>query len=130
MSKPESLAPVHSFLHPAAGALILGSDWLFFSGTVFTGGFGMAVAVMLGFLTGLIGVTALQHRLGRDSWGTALLKGLLSGVVIGLPFPIGGTLVGGAVLASSGLDQLRQRAARTLADTTAGKGDRKRVERD
>lgn len=104
------------FLHPAAGGLILGADWLLFSGTVSSGGFALPVSVVLGFLSGFIGVTCVQRLVGNDGLGRALLKGLLSGVVVGLPFPIGGTLLGGAVLANSGLDQMRRRAARALVE--------------
>ena len=105
-----------SFLHPASGALILGTDWLLFSGAVFSGGLALPAAVAVGFLGGLIGVTCIQRFAARQGWGRALAKGLLSGVVVGLPFPIGGTVLGGAVLAMSGLDQVRRRAARALAE--------------
>lgn len=116
------------FLHPATGGLILGLDWLLFSGTAATGAMMLPLAMAIGFFGGTLGATLLQRRLGGDSWGRALLKGLLSGFVVGLPFPIGGTLVGGAVLASSGLDQLRDRAARALIEKTSGAGEGPKIE--
>lgn len=118
----------HSFLHPASGGLILGADWLFFSGMVFTGGIGLPVSVGLGFLSGLIGVTCAQRFVAKEGWGKSVAKGLLSGVVVGLPFPIFGTLLGGAVLAMSGLDQMRDRAAAALAETAKGKPAAKEIE--
>ena len=103
------------FLHPASGALILVVDWLLFSGVLFGGGVMVVAAMFIGFVAGLVGVSAIQQRWGRESRGRALAKGVLAGVVVGLPFPVGGTLLGGAVLAASGLDQLRNRAARQVA---------------
>lgn len=107
-----------SFLHPASGGIILGADWLFFSGTVLSGGFGVLSAMPLGFLTGLVGVTCSQRFLAEENWGKAITKGILSGIVIGMPFPVFGTLVGGGVLAVSGLDEMRNRAAATLVEKT------------
>ena len=105
-----------SFLHPASGALILGADWLLFSGTVSTGGLAMPLTVTLGFLVGAIGTTACQRFAGKDGWMKSMGKGFLAGLAVGAPFPIGGTIVGGTVLASSGLSQLRERAAKALLE--------------
>ncbi len=124
MSTPqEEPTSSHSFLHPASGALILGADWLLFSGTAATGGLGMALTVPLGFLIGSIGTTASQRLVAHDSWGKSLGKGLLAGLAVGAPFPIGGTIVGGTVLASSGLHTLRERAAKALLES--GKDSKK-----
>lgn len=118
-----------SFLHPATGALILGLDWLLFSGTVATGGAALMLAVVLGLTLGGIGTCCIQRFWAKERWSRALLKGMLGGMVVGLPFPIGGTLVGGAVLASSGLDQLRDRAAKALAEKTTERGAPSRLEK-
>jgi len=118
MSRPhDESKESSSFLHPASGALILGADWLLFSGTAASGGLGMALTVPLGFLIGSIGTTASQRLVAKDSWGKSLGKGLLAGLAVGAPFPIGGTIVGGTVLASSGLHQLRERAAKALLES-------------
>jgi len=122
--------PRRSFLHPATGGLILGLDWLLFSGAAATGTVALPLAIAVGFFGGTLGATLVQRRLGGDSWGRSLLKGLMSGFVIGLPFPIGGTLVGGAVLASSGLDQLRDRTARALVDKATGREEKPGPEKD
>lgn len=105
-----------SFLHPAAGGLILGLDWLLFSSEMATGGLALPLAAVLGFVVAGLGTSFIQRFWAKEGWGRALLKGILAGIVVGVPVPIGGTLVGGAVLASSGLDQLRHRAARALAE--------------
>ncbi len=122
MTNPEDTVPIApSFLHPASGALILGSDWLLFGGTAATGGLAMPVAMALGFLAGFVGTAASQRILAKDGWGKALGKGFLAGLAVGAPLPIGGTVVGGTVLASSGLHQLRARAAKALADSSQDK---------
>jgi hypothetical protein len=105
-----------SFLHPAAGGLILGADWLLFGGTVSTGGLAMPVTATLGFLVGSIGTTLTQRFLAEEGWGKSIAKGFLAGLAVGAPMPIGGTVVGGAVLASSGLNQLRDRAAQAVLE--------------
>ena len=91
---------IRSFLHPAAGAFILGLDWLLFGGTAATGGAGLALSVVLGFLIGGLGTGLIQRIVAKDRAGAALLKGLIAGIVVGLPFPIGGRSWA-AVLASS-----------------------------
>lgn len=111
-----------SFLHPATGGLILGLDWLLFSGTVVTGAVALPIAVVLGFTVGGLGTCMIQRYWARERWSRAVSKGLLGGVVVGVPFPICGTLVGGAVLASSGLDQIRDRAARALVEKAGHPG--------
>ena len=93
------------FLHPASGALILGLDWLLFSGSVLSLGLSTPALAVLGFVTGAVGTGLLQARDGRDSRTQVLLKGLLGGLAVGVPLPIAGTAVGGAILALSGLDR-------------------------
>ena len=97
------------FLHPASGALILGLDWVLFSGSVFSLGLSTPLLGLLGFGLGSLGVALLQSRYGGDSRLKSGLKGVLGGIVIGVPMPIAGTAVGGLVLALSGLNQWRGR---------------------
>lgn len=102
----------HPFLHPASGLLILGLDWLFFSGAVVTLGLSTPALALLGFILGALGTGLLQHRYHEDSMGKTLLKGLLAGVAVGIPLPIAGTAVGGGVLALSGLNKFWERSER------------------
>lgn len=99
-----------TLLHPAAGALILGLDWLLFSETIFTGGLAVWFTGPTGLVLGGIGTGLIQRRLAGDSVRAAALKGLAAGLIVGAPFPVAGTAVGGAVLALSGLHRLRQPA--------------------
>jgi hypothetical protein len=107
--KAEAAPERRTILHPAAGGLILGLDWLLFSGTAATMGLATPLSASLGFVVGSIGTAAIQRKLAGDSRTTAALKGLAAGVVVGVPFPIAGTAVGGGILVLSGLDRLLKR---------------------
>src|SRR5664280_1986356 len=47
--------------------------------------------------------TLVQRYLAKDEWGPAIAKGLVMGIVAGVPFPVTGTVVGVPLLAWSGL---------------------------
>ncbi|HMC10218.1 MAG TPA: hypothetical protein VKH44_02965 [Pirellulaceae bacterium] len=94
---------------PATGLLIMGLDWLLFSEEAASFGLLIPFTSMVGFLAGTIGTYHLQTRHGLDSKLAAALKGLLAGILVAIPFPLAGTMVGAAILASSGLAGLRWR---------------------
>jgi len=100
------LFSVSRLLHPASGALILGLDWLLFSGTVATLGLSTVGVAVLGFGLGALGTGAVQRRYAHDSFLKSLMKGIFGSVAVGVPLPIAGTVAGGAILTMSGLDQL------------------------
>ncbi len=106
-----------TFLHPASGALILGLDWLLFSGNIATLGLSTVASVGTGFLLGGVGTGWIQYRYGGDHFGTSLTKGILGGLTVGLPLPVAGTAVGGGVLALSGLNQLWGSSSQPTDDT-------------
>jgi hypothetical protein len=95
------------FMLPATGLWIMGLDWLLFSEDAATLGLAMPFTSLVGFLAGSIGTYRLQTRYGLDSRASAWLKGLLAGIIVGLPFPVAGTLAGAWILANSGLAGLR-----------------------
>jgi hypothetical protein len=106
------------FMLPATGLLIMGLDWLLFSEEAASFGVLIPFTSLVGFVAGGVGAYLLQTRHGLDSKPAAALKGLLAGILVGLPFPLAGTLAGGAILASSGLAGLRWRL---LKDRLAGR---------
>lgn len=106
-----------TFLHPASGLLILGLDWLFFSGSLVTLGLSTPALALLGFGTGSVGTAFVQRQFHRDNTGKSVLKGLLAGITVGIPLPIAGTAVGGGVLALSGLDKLWKRSDRKTGES-------------
>jgi hypothetical protein len=95
------------FLHPASGILILGLDWLFFSGSALSLGLSTPALSLFGFAVGAVGTGLIQARYGRDARSTSGLKGLLGGIAIGIPLPVAGTALGGLILTLSGLDRLK-----------------------
>src|SRR3954449_11866387 len=97
------------FMLPATGLLIMGLDWLLFSEEAASFGLLIPFTSLVGFLAGSIGTYHLQTRHGLDPKPVAWLKGLLAGILVGIPFPLAGTLAGGWILASSGLAGLRRR---------------------
>ena len=94
------------FLHPASGGLILGLDWLLFSGNALTLGLSTLPLAVLGFVLGGVGTGIIQAQYSQDSGAKSLFKGLVGGFAVGIPMPIAGTAIGGAILALSGLDRL------------------------
>jgi Flp pilus assembly protein protease CpaA len=97
------------FMLPATGLLIMGLDWLLFSEEAASLGLLIPFTAPIGFLAASIGAYHLQTKHGLDAKLVAALKGLLAGILVAIPFPLAGTLVGGAILTSSGLAGLRWR---------------------
>ncbi len=106
--EPVTQGHQRTVLHPYSGGAILGLDWLLFSGNVLTVGTSTPVTILAGFIGAAVAVTLVQRYAGGDGWFKSLGKGLAAGIVVGIPFPIVGTFVGGFVLAVSGLDFLKK----------------------
>ena len=100
------------WLLPVTGAWILGLDWLLFTQNTLVLGLATPLLVVIGFVGGTLGTYFFQGRYAGDRGLTAWLKSLLAGIVVGIPFPLAGTFVGGWILFSSGLASLRDRLLR------------------
>jgi hypothetical protein len=87
---------------------ILVLDWLLFSSNVLSAWLATPAVMVLGFVLGSGGAFLAQRKAANDALWRATLKALLAGIVVGLPWPIGGTLVGGWVLLTSGLADARK----------------------
>ena len=96
------------FLLPATGAWILALDWLLFSSNALTALTATPIVMFIGFVLGSVGGYLIQRKGAKDGPWSAVLKALLAGIVVGLPWPIGGTLIGGWVLLSSGIGSARK----------------------
>lgn len=96
------------FLLPATGAWILALDWLLFSTNTVSAWMATPFMMVVGFVLGSAGTYMIQRKTAGDGRGTALVKAALAGVVVGLPLPIGGTLVGTWVLFFSGLGSAKE----------------------
>lgn len=96
-------AGLRTFYHPASGVVILGLDWLAFGTDLFTGLLAMPEICVLSFFVSFALVLAVQLKWTKDTIPAALGKSFLGAFLVGLPFPITGTLLGAAILALSGL---------------------------
>jgi hypothetical protein len=95
-----------TFYHPLSGVAILGIDWVFFGLGWELGPVSMAIASVAAFLSCYAVVRRVQIRLGGDDPKRARWKALIGAVAAGVPFAIGGTLLGGLILILSGLKTL------------------------
>jgi hypothetical protein len=100
------------WLLPATGAWILGLDWLLFAENTLSLYLATPVLVVAGFVGGALGTHFLQSRYAGDRGASGWFKALLAGLVVGLPFPLAGTFVGGWILFNSGLASVRDRLFR------------------
>lgn len=91
------------FLLPLTGFWILGLDWAFFSEEVLSLGLAIPLISLMGFVLGSTGAFFFQKRFAGDTTLMAALKGLLAGVVVGIPWPMTGTIVGAWILLLAGI---------------------------
>jgi len=96
-------AGMRTFYHPASGVVILALDWLIFGTDLLTDFLALPAMCVLGFLASFFLVLAIQMKWTKDTLPTAFGKAFLGAFMVGLPFPITGTILGAAILALSGL---------------------------
>ena len=99
-------------LLPLTGIWILALDWLLFSSNVLSAGLATPIVVALGFFLGGVGTLVLQRWIAGDSYWKALSKALVAGVVVGVPWPLFGTVLGGWILVAAGLSKPTREAGK------------------
>ncbi len=100
------------WLLPVTGVWILGLDWLLFAENTLSLYLATPLLAVVGFVGGALGTHFFQTRYAGDRGATAWIKSLLAGIVVGLPFPLAGSFVGGWILFNSGLASVRDRLLR------------------
>jgi hypothetical protein len=90
-------------LLPASGLWIVVLDWLLLSSNLLSLGLATPIVMCLGLFFGSVGTFYIQSRFASDKLWLAAVKALFAGVVVGVPWPLTGTLIGGWVLFVSGL---------------------------
>ena len=95
--------PERGLLLPLTGIWILALDWILFSSNLLTAGLATPFVVAVGFVLGAIGTLFLQIMVAKDSLWKALLKALVAGIVVGVPWPLTGSLIGGWILLAAGI---------------------------
>lgn len=88
---------------PACGLWILALDWLLFSPNAISLGLVTPLVAVIGFALGAAGTFFFQKKFAGDNMWRATLKALIAGFVVGVPWPLAGTLIGGWVLLASGI---------------------------
>lgn len=95
-----------TFFHPASGLAILAIDWLFFGLEWELGPASMALSCLASFALCYAVVSRVQTRWHGDEPKVARAKAVFGALAAGAPFPVGGTILGGLILALSGLKSL------------------------
>ena len=113
-------AGLRAFYHPASGVVILLLDWLIFGTDFVTGFLALPAMCVVGFLTSFPLVLAIQMKWTKDALPAALGKAFLGAFMVGLPFPITGTILGAAILALSGLPHHPIEVVKKLASQAKG----------
>src|SRR5512136_1845439 len=54
---------------------------------------------------GTVSTSLVQHYLAKDNWGVSVAKGLVMGIIAGVPFQVSGTAVGAVLLGWAGASQ-------------------------
>jgi len=91
------------FFQRASGAAILIVDWFCFGLEWQLGPVSLVIMSATAFAVTYAVVWRLQVRLGGDDARRAHGKAFLGALAAGLPFPVTGTVVGGLIMALSGL---------------------------
>ena len=104
--------PDRGLVLPLTGIWILALDWLLFSSNVLSAGLATPVVVALGFFLGGAGTLVLQKWIAGDSFWKASSKALVAGVVVGVPWPLFGTVLGGWILLAAGLNKPTREASK------------------
>jgi hypothetical protein len=89
-------------IHPMAAFATIALDGIFFF--FFIEAVNPLAALGIGAL-GFAAVTMVQRHIDNDSWGAAIAKGLVMGIIAGVPYPVAGTAVGLPLLAWAGLSR-------------------------
>ena len=119
---PVPFAGLRTFYHPAGGVVILALDWLIFGTDFLTGFLALPWMCVVGFAVSFPLVLAVQLKWTKDALPAALGKAFLGAFMVGLPFPITGTILGAAILALSGLPHHPVDVVKKLASQGAAKG--------
>ncbi|MBI5245802.1 MAG: hypothetical protein HY923_01375 [Elusimicrobia bacterium] len=98
---PVPLKP--TFFHPASGAAILAVDWACFGLEWELGPVSMVVMSAVAFIATYAVVWRVQSKLRGDPPRLAHAKACAGALAAAVPFPVTGTVVGGTILALSGL---------------------------
>jgi len=88
-------------IHPLAALATIALDGFFAVFEVLDPLLLLFTSVIIGIL-GFSATALVQRHLAKDSWGAAIAKGLVMGIVAGVPYPVASTVVGAPLLLWAG----------------------------
>jgi hypothetical protein len=91
-------------LHPLAALSIIGLDGIFGTVEILDPLALIFTCVGVGAL-GFVSTTLVQRNLAKEDWGVAITKGVVMGILAGIPYPIAGTAVGVPLLIWAGANR-------------------------
>jgi hypothetical protein len=90
-------------IHPLAALTTIVLDNVFGWIDIIPGAI-LGTSLLVGGL-GFLSTTLIQHYLSKDEWGPSVAKGLVLGIIAGVPFQVAGTAVGAILLGWAGASQ-------------------------
>lgn len=101
---PEPRSPVPPApIHPLAALTIIVLDNVFGWIDIIPGAM-LGTSLLVGGL-GFLSTLFVQHYLAKDEWGESVAKGMVMGIIAGVPFQVTGTAVGAILLGWAGANQ-------------------------
>ncbi len=91
-------------IHPLAAFAIIALDGVFGAFEILDPFALVFTSIGVGFL-GFVSTTMVQRHLAGENWGAAIAKGLVMGIIAGVPFPVVGTAIGAPLLIWAGIHQ-------------------------
>jgi len=91
-------------VHPLAALATIALDSIFGIVEIFDPLLLLLTSLTVGFV-GFITSTMLQRFVAKDEWGPSIAKGLLLGILAGVPYPVTGTAIGVPLLVWAGMHQ-------------------------
>ena len=98
--RPVPPAPIH----PLAALATITLDNIFGVFEIFDPLVLVLTSVTVGVI-GTVSTTLVQHYLSKDGWGASIAKGMVMGILAGVPFQVAGTVVGVPLLAWAGMHE-------------------------
>lgn len=91
-------------IHPLAALATITLDNIFSMFEIFDPLLLVLTSVTVG-VVGTVSTMLVQHYLSKDGWGASIAKGMVMGIMAGVPFQVVGTAVGVPLLAWAGLHE-------------------------
>jgi hypothetical protein len=100
-------------LHILSALATIALDWIWFAvelpATISLAFLPSLIPLTLGLgLLNFVAVSLVQHYLADEAWGKALAKGLVMGIVAGVPYPVFGTAVGVPLATWAGIREVQK----------------------